>query len=39
VELLEQVKIYNAVPPEAANRYREALLREFSEFCAREREA
>ena len=32
-ELLETVKIYNAVPPEAEGSYREAVLREYDAFC------
>jgi uncharacterized metal-binding protein len=32
--LLQTVKIYNYVPPEAEAKYREAILREYSAFCA-----
>jgi uncharacterized metal-binding protein len=32
-ELFETVKIYNAVPPEAEESYREAVLREYAAFC------
>lgn len=32
-ELLEQVKIYNTVPPDAEFAYRETLAREFALFC------
>lgn len=35
-ELLQTVKVYNHVPPEAAASYREAILREYAAFCARE---
>jgi hypothetical protein len=34
--LMETVKIYNEVPAEAESSYREAILREYGEFCARE---
>jgi uncharacterized metal-binding protein len=34
-DLLETVKIYNYVPPEAEANYREAILREYAVFCAR----
>ena len=33
-DLLQTVKIYNYVPPEAEANYREAILREYSDFCA-----
>ncbi|MGB9074898.1 MAG: putative zinc-binding protein [Terriglobales bacterium] len=33
-DLLQTVKIYNYVPPEAEAHYREAILREYSVFCA-----
>jgi uncharacterized metal-binding protein len=32
-ELFETVKVYNAVPPEAEGRYREAVLREYAAYC------
>jgi uncharacterized metal-binding protein len=35
-ELLEAVKIYNTVPPEAEASYREALLRDYAAFCQQE---
>ena len=35
-ELIEIVKIYNAVPPEAEGSYREAILREYAAYCQRE---
>ena len=34
--LIDTVKIYNEVPPEAEASYREAIVREYREFCARE---
>jgi hypothetical protein len=34
-DLLQTVKIYNYVPPEAEAHYREAILREYSAFCDR----
>jgi uncharacterized metal-binding protein len=34
-DLLQNVKIYNYVPPEAEASYREAILREYAAFCAR----
>ena len=34
--LMDTVKIYNEVPPEAEASYRDAILREYREFCARE---
>ena len=34
-DLLQTVKIYNDVPPEAEANYREAILREYAAFCAR----
>jgi hypothetical protein len=37
-ELLETVKIYNAVPPEAEGSYREAVLREYDAFRQGENE-
>jgi uncharacterized metal-binding protein len=37
-ELFETVKIYNAVPPEAEGRYREAVLRKFAAFCQKEKQ-
>jgi uncharacterized metal-binding protein len=35
-DLLQNVKIYNYVPPEAEASYREAILHEYAAFCARE---
>jgi hypothetical protein len=35
-ELYETVKIYNAVPPEEEERYREVVRREYASFCSRE---
>jgi uncharacterized metal-binding protein len=35
-DLLQNVKIYNYVPPEAEASYREAIVREYTAFCARE---
>jgi hypothetical protein len=35
-ELLETVRIYNAIPPESESRYREALLREYARPCGQE---
>jgi uncharacterized metal-binding protein len=35
-DLLQNVKIYNYVPPEAEGSYREAIVREYAAFCARE---
>jgi len=35
-KLMEIVKIYNVVPPEAEGSYREAIVREYETFCARE---
>ena len=35
-DLLQNVKIYNYVPPEAEASYREAMVREYAAFCARE---
>lgn len=35
-DLLQNVKIYNYVPPEAEASYREAIVREYAAFCARE---
>jgi uncharacterized metal-binding protein len=37
-ELFETVKIYNAVPPEAEGSYREAVLREYADFCEKEKQ-
>lgn len=34
-DLLQTVKIYNYVPPEAEASYREAIVREYAAFCAR----
>ena len=34
--LMATVKIYNEVPPAAESSYREAILCEYREFCARE---
>jgi len=34
-DLLQNLKIYNYVPPEAEASYREAILREYAAFCAR----
>lgn len=36
-ELFETVKIYNAVPPEAEARYREAVWREYTAYCQEEK--
>jgi len=38
-ELFETVKIYNAVPPEAEESYREVVLREYAVFCEQEKQA
>jgi uncharacterized metal-binding protein len=38
-ELFETVKIYNAVPPEAEGSYRAAVLREYADFCEKEKQA
>ncbi len=35
-EILENVKVYNPVPPEAEDAYREAVLREYARFCEQE---
>ncbi len=35
-ELFETVKIYNAVPPEAEESYREVVRREYAAFCGKE---
>jgi hypothetical protein len=35
-EILETVKVYNPVPPEAETTYREDLLREYTRFCEQE---
>jgi hypothetical protein len=37
-ELFETVKIYNAIPPEAEENYREAVLREYAGFCEKEKQ-
>jgi hypothetical protein len=37
-ELFQTVKIYNAVLPEADGSYREAVLREYSAFCQKEKQ-
>jgi hypothetical protein len=37
-ELFETVKIYNAVPAEAEESYREAVLREYAAFCKKEKQ-
>jgi len=37
-ELFEAVKVYNAVRPEAEASYREAVLREYAVFCAKEKQ-
>ncbi len=34
--LMDTVKIYNEVPPTSESRYREAVLREYREFCRHE---
>ena len=34
-ELLEAVKVYNSLPPEAEAAYREVILREYSAYCER----
>jgi uncharacterized metal-binding protein len=39
LDLFETVKIYNAVPPEAEESYREAVLREYVAFCEKEKQA
>jgi uncharacterized metal-binding protein len=39
LDLFETVKIYNAVPPEAEESYREAVLREYVAFCETEKQA
>ncbi len=36
-ELFETVKIYNPVPAEAEDSYREAVLREFAAYCQKEK--
>lgn len=36
IDLLEQVRIYNPVPPEAKAAYREMLAREYALFCQEE---
>jgi hypothetical protein len=38
-ELFATVKIYNAVPPEAEDRYREAVRHEYALFCAKDKPA
>jgi hypothetical protein len=35
-ELLEQVRIYNPIPPEVEPAYREMLTREYALFCEEE---
>ena len=35
-DLFETVKVYNAVPPEDEANYREAILREYTVYCAQE---
>ena len=35
-ELIETVKVYNAVPPESAAAYREAVMREYLTYCQKE---
>ncbi len=35
-KLMQTVKIYNEVPAMAESRYREVILREYKDFCARE---
>jgi hypothetical protein len=37
-ELLETVKVYNFVPPEDEESYREAVIREYAAYCERESE-
>ncbi|HLZ43978.1 MAG TPA: hypothetical protein VKQ11_23640 [Candidatus Sulfotelmatobacter sp.] len=34
--LVQNVKIYNYVPPKAEASYREVILREYAAFCGRE---
>jgi hypothetical protein len=36
IDLMQQVKIYNAVPPGAEAGYRQAVLREYALYCQRE---
>ncbi len=36
-ELFETLKVYNAVPAESEDRYREAVLREFAAYCQKEK--
>ncbi len=38
-ELLDAVKVYNAVPSELESSYRNAILRDFAAWCARENQA
>jgi uncharacterized metal-binding protein len=38
-QLFDAVKIYNAVPPEAEEKYREAVRREYAVFCEKEKQA
>lgn len=38
-ELFETVKVYNAVPAEAEENYREVVLREFATYCQKEKKA
>jgi uncharacterized metal-binding protein len=35
-DLLEAIKVYNSVPPEAEGDYRKAILRAYDEYCERE---
>jgi hypothetical protein len=35
-DLVETTKIYNQIPSGAADRYRDAILREYAAFCERE---
>lgn len=35
-QLFETVKVYNAVPPEAEESYRQAVLREYATYCMKE---
>ena len=37
-DLFETVKIYNAVPAEAEDSYRDAVLREYAAFCEKEKQ-
>lgn len=38
-ELIDTVKIYNVIPPEAEAGYREAVLREYASFCQQEKKS